>query len=166
MLLWLQSNVMKIIVSIFLVLSLFGCSSFGGAKGVPFSGLTEINSDLAQVYIYRPSRMAMGLAIPTTKIDGEKVEGVRNGSFIIYELPPGKHQFSLSNNGNWAAGNIDFEFEVEASKKYFFRLTARTGDMAVFGQFLYMSMGSNLHQVSKEFAVREMSELLFTRVWP
>jgi len=145
---------------------LSGCSSLGGSKGASYSGLKEFKKNTGQVYIYRPSSFAMGFAIPTTKIDDIKAEGVRNGSYMIYELSTGTHTISLSNNGNWAAGNIEFEVDVKAERRYFYRLTPHVGDMAAFGQFVTVSMGSYLNQVEEQFAVDEMSMLKFTNVWP
>jgi hypothetical protein len=116
--------------------------------------------------MYRPSSFVMSLAIPTVKLNSEPAEGVRNGSYIVYELPPGKHKFNLSNNANWAAGNIEFSVDALEGERYFYRLTAHVDDMAAYGQFVTISMGSHLHQVSKEFALQEMAELKFTRIWP
>lgn len=155
----------KLILFIF-IFYISGCSSIGGSKGTPFNGLYDIKPNTGQVYIYRPSSFVMGGAIPTIKIDDEKAEGVRNGSYMIYELPLGEHKFQLSNNANWAAGNIDFVVKIEEGNRYFYRLTANVDDIAAFGQFITVSMGSNLNQVTEQFAVREMSELKFTNVWP
>ncbi len=143
-----------------------GCSSLGGSKGIPFQGLSEIKLNTAQVYIYRPSSFVMSLAIPTIEINNKMVEGVRNGSYIAYELPPGTHKFIFSNNGNWAAGNIEFSLKAQEGERYFYRLTAHVDDMAAYGQFVTISMGSHLHQVNEEFALKEMADLKFTRIWP
>jgi hypothetical protein len=50
--------------------------------------------------------------------------------------------------------------------RYFYRLTAHVGDIAALGQFVTVSMGSHLNQVKEQFALREMSQLKFTTVWP
>ena len=157
---------MKKLILFAFVFYLSGCSSFGGSKGSAFQGLNEIKSNTGQVYIYRPYSFVMSLAIPTTKVDGEKAEGIRNGSYMIYELTPGKHKFSLSNNANWAAGKIDFVVDVREGERYFYRLTAHVGNVAAFGQFVTVYMGSHLNQVEEKFALREMSKLKFTNVWP
>lgn len=157
---------MKKFILFVLISCLSGCSSFGGSKGTPFQGLSDLKPNTGQVYIYRPSSMSMSLAIPTTKINGELSEGVRNGSYIVYELRPGKHEFNLSNNGNWAAGTIEFSVNVEEGQRYFYRLTAHLDDLAAYGQFVMISMGSHLHQVEEAFALQEMTSLKFTRMWP
>lgn len=148
------------------ILCLTGCSSFGGAKGTPFNGLNDVRPNTAQVYIYRPSSFTMSFAIPTLTIDGVTAESIRNGSYTLYELTPGTHQFSLSNNGNWVAGNIEFELTTESNERYFYRLSTELGDIAAYGQFATVGMGSYLHQVSESFALQEMSQLKFTGVWP
>lgn len=61
----------------------------------------------------------MGGAIPTTKVDDEEAQGVRNGSYMIYELPPGEHKFRLSKSANWVAGDIDFVATIEEGNRYF-----------------------------------------------
>jgi len=157
--------VKKLILFTF-IFYLSGCSSLGGSKGAPFQGLSDIEPNATQIYMYRPSSFVMSLAIPTVKLNSEPAEGVRNGSYIVYELPPGKHKFNLSNNANWAAGNIEFSVDALEGERYFYRLTAHVDDMAAYGQFVTISMGSHLHQVSKEFALQEMAELKFTRIWP
>ena len=111
-----------------------------------------------QVYIYRPYSFVVGGAIPMTKVAGKQAEGVRNGSYMIYELPPGEYEFRLSKTASWVAGGIGFVATIEEGNRCVYRLTAHVGNMADLGQFVRISMGSHLNQVKEQFAVREMSQ--------
>lgn len=157
---------MKKIFPFLLVMSLVSCSSLGGGKGVPFNGLNEINPSFAHVYIYRTSGFTMGLAIPTTRIGDEEVEGVRDGSYVLFELPTGVHKISFSNNANWAAGSSEIDMKFEAGKRYFFRLAPYTSGTELSGPWIFAKLDSHLYQVSEEFALSEMTKLKFTRKWP
>lgn len=142
-----------------------GCASLGGAAGVPYSGLSELKQDTAQVYIYRPSRFVMGMAIPTIKVNGIKATGVRNGSYVVYQLPPGMHKISILRNANWMPGNVDLELDLEDQNRYFFRLTTGTRDATAVGNSISLSVGGTIQEVSEEFAITELPLLKFTGVW-
>ncbi len=85
---------------------------------------------------------------------------------MVYELPEGSYKFAISNNGNWAAGNIEFYVNVEERSRSFFRLTAHFADMAAYGQFVMISLSGHLAQVTEHFAISEIESLKFTGVWP
>lgn len=152
--------------SILLFIFISGCSSLGGSKGSPYSALNEYKTGNGQVYIYRPSYFVMSLAIPTLKIDGETAMSVRNGSYTIYNLKPGQHNFVLDNNGNWAASKIEFNVTIKENERQFFRLSTEIDSIYAIGSAAAVTINGYFGQVSEEFAITELRHLLFTGSWP
>ncbi len=148
------------------VILLSACSSLGGAKGTAFEALTPFKPGYGQIYIYRPSNFIMNLAIPTTKINNEKAPGPRNGSYMLYELPPGTHQFSLTRNSNWAAGDMHFAAEINEKERRFYRLSAAVDDVDAYTEFVMIRLNGRLVEVTEAFAIQEMQALKFTGIWP
>jgi hypothetical protein len=151
---------------LFLILLVTGCTSFGGAKGVPFSGLPEYKQGLGQVIIYRPSSFTMSLAIPTLKINGQVAESVRNGSFMVYDLAPGTNEFELTSNSTWVLPKIEFDALVKEQERQFYRLSTKPGGFGIYGPMVTASISANFFAVSEEFALSEIKDLLYTATWP
>ena len=149
-----------------LILLLGGCSSFGGSKGVPYSGLSDFKEGTGQVYIYRPSHFVMSLAIPTLKIDEKPAPPIRNGSYMVYNLEPGIHKFVLKKNGNWAISKIEFDVDVNKSQRKYFRLSTDFGGFDAFGPIVVATINGYFGQVSEEQAIGELQNLLHTADWP
>lgn len=148
------------------ILLLTGCQGFGGPKGIPFSGLNEFQGGKGQVYVYRPSSFVMGMAIPSLEVNGQSAISVRNRSYMVYELDPGKHKFVLTSNGNWSAPKMEFIANVEVGKRQFFRLSADVGSIYLIGSTGgAVTINGYLGSVSEKIAVAEMRGLLYTGSW-
>ncbi|BFM18388.1 hypothetical protein R50073_45710 [Maricurvus nonylphenolicus] len=130
-----------------------GCAGFGGAKGVAYPGLNEINQGQAQLYIYRPSHFVMSYGIPSFLIDNEVALSIRNGSYSVYNLTPGKHKLELKKNGNWIFESAELEVELPPEKRVFLRLSSNFG-------------AAVLESVPEAQAVSELGNLLYTGSWP
>ena len=150
------------LVSILLVT---GCQSFGGPKGTPYIGLNEYQSGKGQVYLYRPSGFAMGMAIPSLEINGQSAMSVRNGSYTIYELDPGVHKFVLSRNGNWSAPKMEFTTDVKVGERHFYRLSTDVGSIYLIGSVGVSTINGYLGKVNEDLAIHEMRRLLYTGSW-
>ena len=77
-----------------LVILLSGCAStpgsgFGGQAGTPFVGFELLRPNYAHIYIYRPSKLFWLKAYPNVSLDKESVGELRNGTYIVAEVPPG-----------------------------------------------------------------------------
>ena len=105
----------------------------------------------------------MSLAIPTLEINGQPAISVRNGSYTVYELEPGKHTFTLEKNGNWNVNKIEFVANINQGERQFYRLNSETSDFS----FLYPATTTTyVVQVTEKSAISEMQWLLHTANWP
>ena len=158
---------MKYLFCFFIVFT-SGCSSLGGSKGTPYVGLNEFIEGTGQVYIYRPSRDTMSLAIPTLTINGETALAVRNGSYMVYDLNPGQHKFVIKGNANWIAPKMEFDVEVKQNERQFFRLIALIDGISLAGPGLFFlpTINKKFDQISKEQAITELMKLRYSGNWP
>lgn len=156
---------MKIVLS-FLIIFISGCSSLGGSRGSPYNGLSDFKPETGQVYIYRPSHFVMGLAIPTLKIDGKPAMSIRDGSYMVYDLSPGNHKFVLKENANWAVPKFEFDITIKKNERKYFRLSTDYGSITFYGSAVTSAVNGYLGQVSEEFAMNELKNILHTGNWP
>jgi len=105
----------------------------------------------------------MILAIPTLEINGQPAFSVRNGSYTVYELEPGRHTFTLEKNGNWNINKIEFVANVNQGERQFYRLSTEIDDPF---SFYPSTINGYLDLVTEEFAISEMQKLRHTGNWP
>jgi uncharacterized protein DUF2846 len=142
-----------------------GCQSLGGAKGVANQELEPFDGT-GHVYIYRPSSLVMGLAIPSLEMDGMKVMSVRNGSYTLYKLVPGNHTFVFKRNSNWEIPDIKFVTDIKRNERQFYRLSPAVSELYIVGDVAAQTMNGHVMRVSDEDAISEMETLLYTGSWP
>lgn len=87
--------------------------------------------DEALVYVYRVWRFANGGGSPTIALNGREMDDLKNGSFLQFRVPPGKHKIEqLTSIWSWSfeappvmleahAGQIHYvELETDATMNY------------------------------------------------
>lgn len=143
-------------IAIIFIFNLVGCTGFGGSTGQKFVNLEPVGENYGHIYLYRPSSFIMSLAYPTITIDGEPVESVRNGSYIIYEVAPGSYNFKIASNSFWAVKTIEKEIEVPEKSRKFLRVKAELEELELYGPVLAPSLSGHFWEVTEEFAKKEL----------
>jgi len=140
------------------VLALLSSCSAGGAK---FTGLEKPTDKLAQVYIYRPSSFIQSGNFPDLALDKKEIGQLKNGGFLKFTAPAGKHALSITGNAlQWIHPDATATLKFEAGKTYFYKLTVSmsgSGGVNVgFGQ----SHSFGFSQITDEKqALADLSEL-------
>ena len=150
-----------ILRSLFIVVTLTllsGC----GAGGAKFSGLENPAKDMAQVYIYRPSAFVQSGNFPDVALDGKEIGQLKNGGFLRFNAPAGKHTISLSGNMmQWIHRDANIPVTLKAGETNFYKLTVSMGGSGSgvnigFGQV----HGFGFVQITDEnVALKDLSEL-------
>lgn len=95
-----------------------------GAGGAKFSGLEKPTDNLAQVYIYRPSAFVQSGNFPDMALDNQEIGQLKNGGFLKFKAPAGKHSLSITGNVmQWIHKDATATLTFEAGKTYFYKLT-------------------------------------------
>ena len=139
---------------------LSGCAKFGGSTGQSFSGLEPTKEEFGYLYLYRPSSFIMSLARPTITIDGKPVDSVGNGSYIVYELLPGKYAFKIASNSFWAVKAIEMNIEVSSGNRKFYRLKPKFEELGIM--FIPILEG-HFWEVEEGAALKELISLKGTK---
>ncbi|WP_299946875.1 DUF2846 domain-containing protein [uncultured Microbulbifer sp.] len=79
-----------------LAFGLLGCS----ANGPIYQEHTQSLKDSSVVYIYRPSRAINCCVAPAVYINGESSGSLKNGGYLVYELPAMKHEITVGDGSN------------------------------------------------------------------
>lgn len=130
-------------------------------KGPEFSENAAPREDAALVYVYREGVTPFWRS-PTLLIDDKEVSEVKNTSFTYFYLPEGTHKVAT----RWALDlyplNVDGTLKVEKGQTYYLKLG---GGMLMMPSglpnALYTTMSSNLGQVDRETALREMESCMY-----
>lgn len=147
-------------------LLLTGCTGtgFGGQRGQPFAGLESLNATNGQIYVYRPYKKFWLKAYPNISVDAEIAGELRNGTYVVIELPPRKYNLAILQNEYWAIPDMTTEIEVKAGERLFYRVAAIWEDMSVdvYGPIGLVSFSTKarFELVAEEVAVREINDLL------
>lgn len=128
------------------LISLAILSSGCVATGTRFSDSeTQSNvaasSNLATIYIYRPSRFLAGGASPTVLIDEVKLGSLRSGGFSVQSVTPGVHKFLAK----WSllgrpfdSKDAEFSYEFEPKKVYYLRFGIVDSSVTATGVAAYL----------------------------
>ncbi len=109
-------NSSKLLTGIFLTVLLSGCSH-QSTKFVPAAP----DNDLSDVYLYRPNSLSNVVISPVVLVNGNKTEGIKNNTYIQYQLVPGKHSFELE-VGERFDGNKQISVNLQPGQVYFLRV--------------------------------------------
>ncbi|MBB1441165.1 DUF2846 domain-containing protein [Shewanella sp. SG41-4] len=152
----------KIIIIVSALLLLLACS----ATGPKFSQLESLDMNQANIYIYRPWAMLDGAAAPTIQIDGVDRFDLSNGGYEVITLPLGTHKLTVKQGAfmsNWRAEEMTIEYEFEANKNYFVRLSAEFNDVGAYGSVISVSGVYGFGLIKESFALSELIELKKTK---
>jgi len=104
----------------------------------------------ATVYVYRPHALMKGRAShPSVYLDGKEVARIHQGTFVAFEVAPGKHIVTL---GRSEVGAFK---EMEAGKSQYFRFGHR--NLLLVG--ITNTQPFTLTEVAEETAREEMKDL-------
>lgn len=147
----------KIIVLFSTSFLLLACN----ATGPKFTQFEALDTNQANVYIYRPWAMLDGAASPTIQIDGKDNFDLSNGGYKVISLKPGKHKLTVKEGAfmsNWRAGEMNIEHKLEANKNYFVRLSAELTDVGSYGGVTSVSGNYSFALIKESYALNELKE--------
>ena len=145
---------------------LTGCTAtgLGGQKGSLFTGFEPVEDGAGQIYIYRPYKTFWLKAYPNVIINDELVGELRNGTYIVVNVPSGNHKIILPSNNFWAIPSMSTELEVEKGQRIFLRVGAKLDSVLpiYLGSFGVVSMTASaaMVHIKEDVASLEISKLL------
>ncbi|PCK32141.1 DUF2846 domain-containing protein [Pseudoalteromonas piscicida] len=148
----------KVIIIISMSLLLLACN----ATGPKFTQLERLDTNQAKVYIYRPWAMLDGAAAPTVQVDGVDRFDLSNGGYEIITLSPGSHKLTVKKGAflsNWRADEMNIEYNFEANKNYFVRLSAELQGAGVYGSVISISGSYGFALIKESDAINELKEV-------
>ena len=155
---------MRILASFLLLTLLSGCIGLGGQKGSLFKEFEAPRAGTGQIYIYRPYKLFWLKAYPNVMINEVLVGELRNGTYVVVNIPPGNHEITLPSNSFWAIPDMTAKLKIEAGERIFLRVGARLDHVLpmYFGAFGVVSMSASavMTSVNEDLATEEIVELL------
>ena len=119
---------MKFLMRGLLITAALAFLSSCGAGGAKFSGLEKPKESMAQVYIYRPSAFVQSGNFPDVALDGNEIGQLKNGGFLHFNAPAGKHTINLSGNVmQWIHKDANIPVTLKAGETNFYKLTVSMG---------------------------------------
>jgi hypothetical protein len=117
-----------IALSVFAAALLQGCA----APGAPFATLDAMPAGKGNLYLYRkPALYAAGAKYKVRSGEGKLVGELYNGSYLVLPLVPGKHQFSVDEQGFGKPKS--FDVDVKAGHNYFVEYDSSKGLLLGWG---------------------------------
>lgn len=95
-------------------------AAIAGTREETSRAVTAAGSE-GTVYVYRPSSFAGSLNPVLVQCDGALMANLRNGSYVVLHLPPGRHTFSTD------ASDSNIELVVEPGSEHYIRFVYRRG---------------------------------------
>ncbi|SNT24971.1 Protein of unknown function [Noviherbaspirillum humi] len=148
---------MRLISHITLILLvLAGCATAPGPK---FDGLSKVEENWSNVYLYRASNFVSNATAFTVLLNGEKVGELYNGSYLWFKLKPGLHSLRVDPSSMagpttvFAKQSVE-KFEAKSGEQKFYQFNFQTGLLA---NSFYL--GSGLEERSPEVALNDLKEL-------
>lgn len=148
----------KIIILISTSLLLLACN----ATGPRFTQLESLDANHAKIYVYRPWAMLDGAAAPTVQVDGTDRFDLSNGGYQIITLSPGTHKLTVKKGAfmsNWRSEEMSIEYQFEANKNYFVRLSAELQNAGVYGSVISISGSYSFALINESLALNELKEV-------
>lgn len=149
------------------VLLVVGCATDPGRPpdAKPF---VEANSrsGLAVLYIYRPAQNIARLVWPEVLLNEKKVVGLRNESYTVVYLKPGKYAVRTEKSTPLSGmGNIPGEFEIPKEGTYFLKFDrSYTEFMSYVGIYASPSFKTNYERwvlVSRDAAIPDLGKCYY-----
>ncbi len=145
----------KIILSVLSIFLLASCA----ANGPVFKKEAVADND-SMLYIYRPNNMVNCCVAPNVEINGINQGPLKNGGYLFFKLPAGKHKIKIANK---SAGfyELSLELELKAGEEYYAKWSV--GDLESVDFMLRTSKYSyNLASVDNSKAISEISSLKYS----
>lgn len=140
----------------FAPLFLFGCA----ATGPKFQEVTKLNSDSAEIVVYRPDRFVRGGVSYYVNLDGSEVATLRNAGFVSLPTAAGTHVLQLKAGFMGSFKPITTEVTLAAGERKFFRFEPSLGGIPiVLPGTVYVPVAYGFGLVAEDQAVSELKEL-------
>lgn len=159
---------MRTVLLLVMALIVGGCATDPGrpSKAKSFTELAAARPLVATVYIYRPGHNIARLVWPEVFFNDSKVVGLRNESYAVVYLKPGRYVIRTEKNMPLSGmGNIPGEFEIPNVGTYFLKLDlSYTEYMGHAGNYAIPSFKTNYERwvlVSQEAALPELKKCYY-----
>lgn len=133
------------------------------ATGTTFKKLDALKSGDARLVIYRPPKFYGGSSQPFVYLDGVKLNQLKNGGIVEYQVPIGKHNVKLYHDGFFTglAKPEEWSFVASEGEEIFFRFDLNMTSLMVV-PVVAVSGTQNVVEVEKEVALKEMQGLILS----
>ena len=140
-----------------LVTALVGC----GASG-PLYQPVSVPDERAAIYVYRPHSAFQRPGYPNVYVDGKPLYALKNNSYNVSLLPPGRHEVKVSGSllTNWAMPDAAIAVDAKPGQSIYLRYLPEPSGAYVTGPTTAGVTGkSNFQEVPEANAIREIVNL-------
>lgn len=164
----------KLVVLLALSTLLFGCS----ASGPMYEPLQSADNN-AVLYIYRLPKFFRSAAYPWVYLDGVEQAPLKNGGYLAFEIPPGKHVLSVKGKSldQWDFADQKISLIASPNQEYFVKINIDSSVGLIGGEteenestaslwqgsIWQAVLGAGLEPVEKETGRQEISTLNLSR---
>lgn len=113
----------KLLAFVVVLLFLSGCAATGPKYQQTVYATQPVPEDNARIYFLRESAYLAGARAAPLFIDGDAIDKIANGGFIVVDVTPGLHEIS-SQVWDWP-GRYAINAKFEAAKSYYIQVSVR-----------------------------------------